>query len=252
MPSRTGGLAGTDSVAWLLSSAEPGIRLRTRRDLLGDQVADQEFAAGLDGPNAQRLLDTLGAEGALGDGWQGPQWRLLALFDLGAPGDDARMEAGAEWVVDQAMRRSHHHGHPTVIDSLHRFNVEGNALSVGLRSGMDPRDPRIQQLAGALIEGQWPDGGWNCHRNARRRSTFHESLSAARGLHQYAHATGDRDVQSAVWRTAELFLEHRLIYSLGSGTPSRRQPDPPPAGAVINPRWELHRVRPAAVAYSGG
>lgn len=35
----------------------------------------------------------------------------------------------------------------------------------------------------------------------------------------------------------ELFLRHRLIFSLGSGTPSRRQPNPPAAGAVIDPRW---------------
>lgn len=237
---KTDGLAATDSVAWLLSSAESGIRLRTRRDLLGEKVPDEEFAAALDGAMAQRLLDTLGANGALGDGWQGPQWRLLSLFDLGARGDDPRMAAAAEWVVDQALRRPQHHGHPTVVDGLHRFcaNVEGNALYVGLRSGMDPADPRIQQIARALIEGQWPDGGWNCHRNARRRSTFHESLSAARGLHEYAVATNDPEGRSAVSRTAELFLQHRLVYSLGSGTPSRRQPHPPPAGVPINPRWE--------------
>lgn len=237
----TGGSLDDAAIDWLLTSDEPGIRLRTRRDLLGESISDRSFEVAAEGLKARALLDGLGPDGAPGDGWGGgPQWRLLALFDLGVPGDDPRMEAAAEWVIDSALRRPQHNGRPTIVDGLHRFcaNVEGNALTVGLRTGMDPSDPRIGRLASALVDWQWPDGGWNCHRNARRRSTFHESLSAARGLHSYYLATGDDAALAAVGRTAELFLGHRLIFSLGSGTSSRRQPHPPAEGEVVNQRWQ--------------
>ena len=212
------------AVEWLLSVDEPGLCLRTRRELLGEDVPDAAFAAAADGPKARRLLHGLGADGAPGDGWGGnATWRLLALLDLAVPADHPRMAAAADWVVEQALRRPQHHGRPTVVDGLHRFcaNVEGNALIVGLGCGLSPADDRIQRLARALIEWQWPDGGWNCHRNARRRSTFHESLSAAKGLLAYHRSCGDPAALAAVQRTAELFLSHRLLFSLGTGTPSR-------------------------------
>ena len=236
------GRSGLDAKAagWLLSSDELGVRLRVRRDILGDRVPDDAFDEVVLGPKAVALLDGLGPDGAPGGGLGGtPQWRLLALLDLGAPSDDPRFVAAADWVVNRPLQRPQHRGHPTVINGLHRFcaNVEGTALIVGSRAGLTDADGRLERVADALIEWQWPDGGWNCHRNARRRSTFHESLLAAKGLYEYSVATGDQKALDAAQRTAELFLQHRLIYSLGTGTPSRRQPNPPPAGEVINQRW---------------
>lgn len=229
------------AVDWLLASNEPGIRLRTRREILGEKVPRAATDEVLSGPKATALLDGLGPDGAPGGGWSGPQWRLLALLDLGAPPDDPRFQAAANYVVARALQRPQHRGHPAVIDGLHRFcaNVEGIALTVGSRAGLAGRDTQLQRLAEALIEWQWPDGGWNCHRNASgRRSSFHESLATANGLHEYFLATGDQNAASAAKTTAELFLQHRLIYSLGGGTPSRRQPHPPSAGQVINQRWQ--------------
>lgn len=240
-PDPSSGTEDRAAVDWLLSSDEPGLRLRTRREILRKPVVRAEFDAALDGPKAQLLLDGLGPDGVSGEGWGGgPQWRLLALLDLGVPSDDPRFVAAAAWVVDRALARPQHHGHPTVVRGLHRFcaGVEGNAVTVGVRAGLTERDDRIHRLAEALIEWQWPDGGWNCHRHARRRSTFHESLSAAKGLLEYHHATGDAPALHAARGTAELFLQHRLIFSLGTGTPSRRQPNPPHAGQVINQRWQ--------------
>lgn len=225
---------------WLLASDEAAIRSRTIRDLVGSDVPDVAREPG-PGAKAAALLDGLGPDGAPGSGWAGPQWRLLALIDLGAETDDPRFQAAARWVVDQALKRPQHRGHPTVIDGLHRLcaNVEGTALTVGSRAGMATRDDRLRRLADALIAWQWPDGGWNCHRNATgRRSSFHESLATANGLHEYFLATGDQRAADAAKRTAELFLQHRLIYSLGNGAPSRRQPHPPSTGQIINPRWQ--------------
>ena len=118
---------------WLLSSDEPTLRERTRRELLldaGNDASDHDAAAG---PKETALFEGLGPDGAPGSGWCGPQWRLLALLDLGASPDDPRFQAAASYVVDQALRRPQHRGHPTVINGLHRLcaNVEEIALTVG-------------------------------------------------------------------------------------------------------------------------
>lgn len=114
-------------------------------------------------------------------------------------------------------------------------SVGGNALAVCSRLGLAD-DPRTSVVAETLMRTQWPDGGWNCHLKATgRRSSFHESLSTSWGLYEYAKATGDPRAEQAALRAAELFLQHRVVYSLGSGKPGRRHRRP--AGEVINPEW---------------
>ena len=75
---------------------------------------------------------------------------------------------------------------------------EGNALAVCCRLGLAD-DPRVQLLAESLVEWQWPDGGWNCDKNATgRRSSFNESLAPMWGLHEYW--TGRPETSSAARR----------------------------------------------------
>jgi hypothetical protein len=70
------------------------------------------------------------------------------------------------------------------------------------------------------MEWQWPDGGWNCDvRATGTRSSFHESLAPAWGLHEYASATGEADAAHAARRAAELFLDHRVFLSKKTGNP---------------------------------
>jgi hypothetical protein len=75
----------------------------------------------------------------------------------------------------------------------------------------------VRCLAEALITWQWPDGGWNCDPAATSRSSFHESLAPAWGLHEYWQATGDTAAKDAASRAAELFLAHRLFRTLATG-----------------------------------
>jgi hypothetical protein len=120
-----------------------------------------------------------------------------------------------------------------VIDGLTRrcASQEGNALAVACRLEM-AGDPRAQLLAQSLVAWQWPDGGWNCDpRASGRRSSFHESLAPAWGLHEYGLATGATWAQAAAARATELFLSHRLFRSLATGE-------------VIDRRWlALHQFR---------
>ncbi len=95
-------------------------------------------------------------------------------------------------------------------------SIEGNALAACCRFGL-AACPRVEQLAASLITWQWPDGGWNCDTAAAgRRSSFHDSLAPAWGLHEYWQATGGTAARDAASRAAGLFLNHRLFRSQDS------------------------------------
>jgi hypothetical protein len=210
---------------WLLSSAEPSVRIMTRRDVLGEQP-DADPDEILAGPKVTALLSGQQADGGFGVGWYrkwtGAHWRLISLSELEVPAGEPRAVAAASTVL-AALERSRRA--VTVIDGLprHCASIEGNALAVCCRLSLAGQ-PRVQALARAVIGWQWPDGGWNCDRRATgRRSSFHETLGTAWGLHEYAAATGDQAARQAAGRAAELFLEHHLFRSLATGETINRQ-----------------------------
>jgi hypothetical protein len=204
--------AATD---WLLASDEPAVARLARRDLLGEAVGDDDFYAG---PIVQALLDFDFDVHPYGK-WRGTHWRLVSLVELGIPPGDERAVAGVDHVLDGWLLRDAHRRRIPTIDGLTRrcASQEGNALAVACRLGL-ASDPRVGLLAESLIGWQWPDGGWNCDRNATGyRSSFNESLPPMWGLHEYFAATGDTAARDAARRTAELLLEHRLFRSLKTG-----------------------------------
>lgn len=234
------------AVEWLLDSEEPAVRFLTRRDVLGEP-APEDSPNIPNGPKVTTLLSGQRANGGFGRNpyrkWIGTHWRLVSLVELAVPTTDARVAAAAEqelaWIVLQMPYRDW----PPEVSGLARFcaSVGGNALAVSSRLGL-AHDPRARALAETLVSAQWPDGGWNCDvRASGHRSSFHETLSTAWALHEYARATGDRAARDAADRAAELFLRHCVLYSLGSGVPARGRRDRHPAGRVINPRWQQLR-----------
>jgi hypothetical protein len=220
MDSNTG-----DAVSWLLSSAEPAVRLLARRDLLGQDIVHTREV--LDGAVVRTLLSGQCHDGGFGvhpyRKWTGAHWRLVSLVELGIPPGEPRAVRAAGTVLDWLTGQEHRSSVVTV-GGLARCHAsqEGNALAVCSRLGLG-RDPRVELLAESLIRWQWPDGGWNCDPRATgRRSSFHESLAPAWGLFEYWQATGEPDARQAALRTAELFLEHRLFRSLHNGEVIRR------------------------------
>jgi hypothetical protein len=213
-----------DAVAWLLQSDEPAIRGMARRDLLGvPSSADLDKV--LAGPTVRRLLAGQAADGGFGElpyrKWTGAHWRLVSLVELEVPAGEPRALAAVEGVLGWLTDRGRLARFRPAADGLIRSDasIEGNALAVACRLGM-AADPRVRMLAEALIEWQWPDGGWNCDRGASgRRSSFHESLIPGWGLFEYARATGERAAADSAGRAAELFLEHRLFRRHGTGEP---------------------------------
>jgi hypothetical protein len=220
------------AVAWLLGSSEPAIRRMARRDLLGEQSPEDDGAV-LGGPIVRALLAGQTAGGGFGghsySKWGGAHWRLVSLVELEAPADDPRVAAAAERVLNWLSGPGHRRAGKEV-GGLMRVcaSLEGNGLAACSRLGL-AGDPRAELLARTLAGWQWPDGGWNCDQRASgRRSSFHETLPPAWGLHEYWAATGAEWARDAARRAAELFLEHRLFRSLRSGE-------------VIDRRWvSLH------------
>jgi len=222
------------AVDWLAMSTEPAIAMMARRDLLGEQRSTSTPQDLLTGAKVTALLSGQEPGGDFGVSfyrkWTGAHWRLISLVELEIPAQEPRAVAAADTVLaclQPGGRRV------AVIDGLPRrcASIEGNALAVCCRLGL-AADPRVRALAEDIASWQWPDGGWNCDRNATGyRSSFHESLGPAWGLHEYWQATGDAAARDAADRTAELFLEHRLFRSLATGS-------------VINRQWLAPRYPP--------
>jgi hypothetical protein len=211
------------AVDWLLESDEPGIVFQARRDLL-DEPAPEEAARVVEGPKVRALLAGQRPDGGFGVNvygkWGGAHWRLVSLVELGVPLGEPRCVAAAETVLAWLTGKGHR-ARIQAIDGLTRRcgSQEGNALAVCCRLGL-AGDPRVRLLADSLVGWQWPDGGWNCDKNATGyRSSFNESLAPMWGLHEYWVATGDTAAREAALRTAELFLDHRLFRTLATGEP---------------------------------
>ena len=207
------------AVTWLLNSGEPAVRLLTRRDLLGER-AGEDAGQVLAGAKVTALLSGQQPGGGFGvhpyRKWTGTHWRLVSLAELAiSPGEPRAVAAAGHvlaWLAGPGRR-------VPAIGGLARSHasIEGNALAACCRLGLSA-DPRVQSVAGSLIAWQWPDGGWNCDPAATgRRSSFHESLAPAWGLHEYGQATGNRAEKDAASRAAELFLAHRLFRNLATG-----------------------------------
>ena len=206
------------AVAWLLGSGEPAIRLMTRRDLLGERADDDagqvlagaKVTALLSGQRARRRVrrpplpqvDRRALAAGLPDRTGHPPARA-------ARGRRRRSGPGLAGQPRPA-RPAHRRARPR--PRLGRGKCPGRLLPLGLAA-----DPRVRSLAEALISWQWPDGGWNCDPAAAGRSSFHESLAPAWGLHEYWQATGDTAAKDAASRAAELFLAHRLFRALATG-----------------------------------
>jgi hypothetical protein len=206
------------ALEWLLASKEPAVRYLARRDVLGEE-AREDAARILDGSKVRALLRGQLRDGSFGvhtyKKWEGAHWRLVSLVELEVPPGEPRAVAAASTVLDWLTGKGHRKG-VRVVDGLTRrcASQEGNALAVCCRLGLRD-DPRVTLLAESLLEWQWPDGGWNCDDRATRRSSFHESLAPAWGLYEY----GTEAARVGALRAAELFLEHRLFRTLGTGQP---------------------------------
>jgi hypothetical protein len=218
----------------LLRSEEPSIRWKTRVRLL----AEKRDSAGIkkleleikDSPRVKALLQKVDKSGRMTTQvyakWQGAQWVLMTLSDIGYPRNDKHLQPTADemvsaWLGDRFFNTVVAETKPDAYKKLragvplmqgrHRTcaSQQGNALYSALSLGLE--DERIHKLAERLLYWQWPDGGWNCDKEpGADNSTFIHTLWSMRGLHAYAEHTGDKKAREAVKRAAEVFLTRKL------------------------------------------
>jgi hypothetical protein len=220
-------------VNWLLESENPSIKYLTLTELLGEPPESKEAQKiKMEIPKSSMILSLFSGQQSNGsfncnvyDKWMGAHWRLPLLVDLAIPEGDTRAIKAAVTVLDW-LHSEKHKKFILSINGLTRRcgSQEGNALGVCCRLGM-AKNPRVEYLAESLISWQWPDGGWNCDRDASAcHSSFHESVIPAWGLLEYHRATGDNEALAAATRTGEFILRHRLFRSEKTGE-------------IIHPSW---------------
>jgi hypothetical protein len=209
--------------ARLATDADPAVGVLARRDLLGELAPDGDV---LLSPIVRGLLAGLADPRVTARPyakWTGAHWRLVSLVELGIPAGYEPAVRAAEAVLDCWAAPDRLAG-VLVVDGRRRMHAsqEGNAVAVACRLGM-AGDGRVARLVGHLIDGQWPDGGWNCDRRpAARRSSVHETLPALWGLHEYAAATGDARSREAATAAAEVLLARHVVFAAGADRPLHR------------------------------
>lgn len=225
--------ATTDPAAeWLLHSTDPAVAALARRDLQGEQVTE-DFA--LASPLVQGLLAGAAEDAALRQPygkWTGAHWRLVSLVELGVPSGHGSATAACDRVLKHWAGHRRLAAVPVVHGRARRCaSQEGNAVAVACRLGMARHDA-VSVLVEHLLTWQWPDGGWNCDKRPDAfHSSFHETLPALWGLHEYSAATGDSAARNATAAAAELLLRHEVIFSTRTGAPihpSFTEPHYPP------------------------
>jgi hypothetical protein len=227
------------AVSALLALDEPAIHYQLRTGVLGEDPADPALielrSAIPQSARVRQLLSERRADGTIPGHpyakWTGAHWVLVSLAELGYPPGDASLIPLREQVLAWLFSQDH------LVNAVEKrtkrglvrahASFEGNATYALVALGL--ADERVEALVDRLLAWQWPDGGWNCDLLAKgHTSSFTETLVPLRGLAWYARASGDRRVQRAVERAAEVFLTRRLFRRQSTGEP-------------INPRFlRLH------------
>ena len=202
----------------LLHSDEPAVRFKTLVNVLGmDSQTEsirqlrEEIKAS---ERSRLLLSERNQDGVIPfhpyAKWYGAHWVLATLADLGYPPADQSLIPLREQVLGWLLSSEHtqslvpHKGRIRIHASM-----EGNAIYALHTLGL--ADERVDELVERLLSTQWPDGGWNCDRDASgSTSSFMETLLPFRALAIHGNITGDNRAQAAARAAAEVFLKRRL------------------------------------------
>ena len=210
-------------VAWLLEPSQGSMRYLTSRDLLDPRPSD--------GTLARRRADVPK------DGWarailarqrettwwatkrtcyvpkfRSTIWQLQVLADLGMTRRDKRIANAVEFWFDlhyvakdggyspgNRKERSHEESH---------LCTTGNMVRSLIRLGY-LEDERVQSAIRWLVGEQYPSGGWDCF--GRKEATM-DAWEAMSAFAEIPPARRSPDVNAAIERGAEFFLERKLLH----------------------------------------
>jgi hypothetical protein len=228
-------------VETLLRSDEPSLRLKVRVHVLGEDPESRSVRALREeirhSARVRALLsrrDRLGRPGTARQvyyKWQGLHWVVASLADLGYPEGDRSLYPIRDRLMEFWLRPAYFHefqarneaeayrqrGVP-VMRGRHRrcASQQGNALYSLTLLGI--ADERAESLVERLLHWQWPDGGWNCDRDATAdTSSFMETMLPMLGLAVYSRRVKQRAAAEAAGKAAEVFLRRRLFKRVSDG-----------------------------------
>jgi hypothetical protein len=209
-------------IRWLLDG-DPAIRWQVLRDLLeaSERTVERERRKIEREGWGARLLARQDPGGTWSGGLYNPKWMsttytMLLLRDFGLHPSNRQTQHACPLLLANGM----------CADG--GVNLEGNGRSEACIDGMvlsllsyfQCDDPRVDVIAGHLLQEQMPDGGWNCRRpRGATHSSVHTTIIALEGLHHYElfRRTGLDAVRRAQQRAREFLLVHRLFRSHRTG-----------------------------------
>ena len=233
------------TIRWLLDG-DAAIRWQTERDLLDapEDVVETTRALVATAGWGRDLLDRQDSDGTWAGGLYGPKWTstnytLLVLRRCGLDRDHAAARRGVERLWDGARYFDGGLTAAVTID-LPEACITSMYLALAWYFGFE--DPRVDEAERWLLANQLPDGGWNCRtvRFGDRHSSFHTSISALEALAELRRIDpGRTDVDAAMARGREFFLDHRLYRSHRDGSVV----DPVFTRLSFPPRWHYDLLR---------
>jgi hypothetical protein len=205
-------------VAWLLDPSEPGIRYLASRDLArpkpgAAQLARLRAEVTERGAGARLLAGYpkgwWGARGGYQPKYSAAVWKLQALADLGASGQDARIAEACERFLELHVAKDGGFlPWPGYANAGHHC-LTGNMARSLLRFGYSTKDERVANALDWIVRTQAPDGGWSCWTTKQGTLDSWEGLSA---LAEVEPRRRTRAMRDAIDRGAEFYLERRLLH----------------------------------------
>ena len=212
------------TIDWLLAG-DAAIRWQTQRDLLEAPEHDVAHSRSLVATTGwgRRLLSHQDPSGTWANGLYGPKWTstaytLLLLRRCGlSPGHRGALR-GVELIWEGAR---YFDGGLTPAASIDAPEACVTSMYIALARYFGYDEPRVDDAIDWLFANQLADGGWNCRhvRFGDSHGSFHTSILALEALAEIdAHTPGRSDVDGALARGREFFLDHHLYRSHHDGT----------------------------------
>jgi len=141
---------------------------------------------------------------------------MLLLRDFGLPANNRQARRACRLLLDRGLQR----------DGGINYGWRGRSetcitgMVLSILSYFEYEDPRLDTIAGHVLEQQMPDGGWNCRRSyGATHASVHTTISVLEGLRRYELYRGRevREVRAAQQLGREFLLAHRLFRSHRTG-----------------------------------
>lgn len=196
------------TLAWLLDPTDPGVRAKALVELAGRAPSEQDVldarARSVKEGSVARVLDALtdpkGDTALYNPKYNAPFHQVIALAEMGAPGDEPRLARALERNLASRAKPDGGFGR-----KASHFCVTGNLVRAATLLGHGD-DPRVRSGVQWLVEHQLPNGAWTCFPDEEPEGTLDgwEALGAFAALPERARP------KDAIRRGLEYYLERGL------------------------------------------